>query len=110
MRIFKLLIIFIYLSSLKQLYAADVEISGTQATREDLQANSTLTISGTLDGNLNNIVRGYIAAGNEIDNATVVVESGGVIQGKSNSIMGRETSGLTVTNSCLLYTSPSPRD
>ena len=99
MRIFKLVIIFIYLSSLKQLYAADVEISGTQATREDLQASSTLTISGTLDGDLNNIVRGYIAAGNEIDNATVVVESGGVIQGKSNSIMGRETSGLTVTNS-----------
>ena len=99
MRIFKLVIIFIYLSSLKQLYAADVEISGTQATREDLQASSTLTISGTLDGDLNNIARGYIAAGNEIDNATVVVESGGVIQGKSNSIMGRETSGLTVTNS-----------
>ena len=99
MRIFKLVIIFIYLNSLKQLYAADVEISGTQATREDLQASSTLTISGTLDGDLNNIVRGYIAAGNEIDNATVVVESGGVIQGKSNAIMGRETSGLTVTNS-----------
>ena len=99
MRILKLLIIFIYLNSFKQLYAADVEISGTQATREDLQASSTLTISGTLDGDLNNIVRGYIAAGNEIDNATVVVESGGVIQGKSNAIMGRETSGLTVTNS-----------
>ena len=99
MRILKLVIIFIYLNSLKQLYAADVEISGTQATREDLQASSTLTISGTLDGDLNNIVRGYIAAGNEIDNATVVVESGGVIQGKSNAIMGRETSGLTVTNS-----------
>ena len=99
MRILKLVIIFIYLNLLKQLYAADVEISGTQATREDLQASSTLTISGTLDGDLNNIVRGYIAAGNEIDNATVVVESGGVIQGKSNAIMGRETSGLTVTNS-----------
>ncbi|MFL2852586.1 MAG: hypothetical protein ACJZ8J_01665 [Candidatus Pelagibacter sp.] len=99
MRILKLVIIFIYLNSLKQLYAADVEISGTQTTREDLQASSTLTISGTLDGDLNNIVRGYIAAGNEIDNATVVVESNGVIQGKSNAIMGRETSGLTVTNS-----------
>ena len=99
MRILKIVIIFIYLNSLKQLYAADVEISGTQTTREDLQASSTLTISGTLDGDLNNIVRGYIAAGNEIDNATVVVESGGVIQGKSNTIMGRETSGLTVTNS-----------
>ncbi len=99
MRILKIVIIFIYLNSLKQLYAADVEISGTQTTREDLQASSTLTISGTLDGDLNNIVRGYIAAGNEIDNATVVVESGGVIQGKSNAIMGRETSGLTVTNS-----------
>lgn len=99
MRILKLVIIFIYLNSLEQLYAADVEISGTQATREDLQASSTLTISGTLDGDLNNIVRGYIAAGNEIDNATVVVEPGGVIQGKSNAIMGRETSGLTVTNS-----------
>ena len=50
---------------------------------EDLQ-DSSLTISGTLDGNLNNIVRGYTAPigdGNEIDNATVVVESGGVIQG-----------------------------
>ncbi len=99
MRILILVIIFIYLNSPKQLNAADVEISGTQATREDLQASSTLTISGTLDGDLNNIVRGYIAAGNEIDNATVVVESGGVIQGKSNAIMGRETSGLTVTNS-----------
>ena len=99
MRILKIVIIFIYLNSLKQLYAADVEISGTQTTREDLQASSTLTISGTLDGDLNNIVRGYIAAENEIDNATVVVESGGVIQGKSNAIMGRETSGLTVTNS-----------
>jgi hypothetical protein len=89
---------------LRQVYAADVEISGTQATREDLQASSTLTIEsgGVLDGNLNNIVRGYIApggAGKEIDNATVVVESGGIIQGKSNTIMGRETSGLTVTNS-----------
>ena len=89
----------LYLIIAIRVNAADVEISGTQATREDLQDSSTLTISGTLDGDLNNIVRGYIAAGNEIDNATVVVESGGVIQGKSNAIMGRETSGLTVTNS-----------
>ena len=99
MKLFKSLLILIYLISLKHLYAADVEISGTQATREDLQASSTLTISGTLDGDLNNIVRGYIAAGNEIDNATVVVESGGTIQGKSNAIMGRETDSLTVINS-----------
>ena len=104
MKFQKTLIILIYLVSLRQVYAADVEISGTQATREDLQASSTLTIEsgGVLDGNLNNIVRGYIApggAGNEIDNATVVVESGGTIQGKSNTIMGRETSGLTVINS-----------
>ena len=55
MRILKIVIIFIYLNLLKQLYAADVEISGTQTTREDLQASSTLTISGTLDGDLNNI-------------------------------------------------------
>ena len=101
MKFLKTLIILIYLISLRQGYAVDVEISGTQATREDLQASSTLTIEsgGVLDGNLNNIVRGYIAAGNEIDNATVVVESGGVIQGKSNAIMGRELSGLTVINS-----------
>ena len=104
MKFLKTFIIFIYLISLRQVYAADVEISGTQATREDLQASSTLTIEsgGVLDGNLNNIVRGYITpggAGKEIDNATVVVESGGIIQGKSNTIMGRETSGLTVTNS-----------
>ena len=104
MKFLKTLIILIYLISLRQVYAADVEISGTQATREDLQASSTLTIEsgGVLDGNLNNIVRGYIAPGglgNEIDNATVVVEPGGTIQGKSNTIMGRETSGLTVTNS-----------
>ena len=101
MKFLKTFIIFIYLISLRQVYAADVEISGTQATREDLQASSTLTIEsgGVLDGNLNNIVRGYIAAGNEIDNATVVVESGGIIQGKSNTIMGRELSGLTVINS-----------
>ena len=58
MRILKLLIIFIYLNSKHMLL--------NQATREDL---TTLTISGTLDGDLNNIVRGYIA-GNEIDNAT----------------------------------------
>ena len=99
MKFFIKLTILIYLISLKHVYAADVEISGTQATREDLQASSTLTISGTLDGDLNNIVRGYIAAGNEIDSATVVVESGGTIQGKSNAIMGRETDSLTVINS-----------
>ena len=99
MKFLKKLTILIYLISLKHVYAADVEISGTQATREDLQASSTLTISGTLDGDLNNIVRGYIAAGNEIDSATVVVESGGTIQGKSNAIMGRETDSLTVINS-----------
>ena len=99
MKFLKTLTILIYLISLKHVYAADVEISGTQATREDLQASSTLTISGTLDGDLNNIVRGYIAAGNEIDSATVVVESGGTIQGKSNAIMGRETDSLTVINS-----------
>ena len=92
----------LYLIIAIRVNAADVEISGTQATREDLQDSSTLTISGTLDGNLNNIVRGYTAPGgdgNEIDNATVVVESGGIIQGLSNAIMGRETDSLTVTNS-----------
>ncbi|MDA7695102.1 hypothetical protein N8788_01905 [Candidatus Pelagibacter sp.] len=84
-------------------YAADDEVAGgvTQTTREDLQADSIFTIrsGGTLEADLNNIVRGYIAAGNEIDNATVVVESGGIIKGKSNAIMGRELSGLTVINS-----------
>ena len=89
----------LYLIIAIRVNAADVEISGTQATREDLQDSSTLTISGTLDGDLNNIVRGYIAAGNEIDNATVVVDSGGTIQGQSNAIMGRETDSLTVINS-----------
>ena len=99
MKFKKLLTVLIYFISIGQVYAADVTISGTQATREDLQDSSTLTISGTLDGDLNNIVRGYIAAGNEIDNATVVVESGGTIQGQSNAIMGRETDSLTVINS-----------
>ena len=99
MKFIKLLTALIYFVSIGQVYAADVEISGNQATREDLQDSSTLTISGTLDGDLNNIVRGYIAAGNEIDNATVVIESGGSIQGLSNAIMGRETDSLTVTNS-----------
>jgi hypothetical protein len=85
-------------------YAADDEVAGgvTQTTKEDLQADSTFTIrsGGTLEADLNNIVRGYIDdAGNEIDNATVVVESGGIIKGKSNAIMGRELSGLTVINS-----------
>ena len=85
-------------------YAADDEVAGgvTQTTREDLQADSTFTIrsGGTLEADLNNIVRGYIDdAGIEIDNATVVVESGGIIKGKSNAIMGRELSGLTVINS-----------
>ena len=84
-------------------YAADDEVAGgvTQTTREDLQADSTFTIrsGGTLEADLNNMVRGYIAAENEIDNATVVVESGGIIKGKSNAIMGRELSGLTVVNS-----------
>ena len=85
-------------------YAADDEVAGgvTQTTREDLQADSTFTIrsGGTLEADLNNIVRGYIDdAGNEIDNATVVVESGGIIKGKSNAIMGKELSGLTVINS-----------
>ncbi len=99
MKFKKLLIALTLLVSIGQVYAADVTISGTQATREDLQDSSTLTISGTLDGNLNNIVRGYIAAGNEIDNATVLIESSGSIQGLSNAIMGRETDSLTVTNS-----------
>ena len=84
-------------------YAADDEVAGgvTQTTREDLQADSTFTIrsGGTLEADLNYIVRGYDDAGNEIDNATVVVESGGIIKGKSNAIMGRELSGLTVINS-----------
>ena len=85
-------------------YAADDEVAGgvTQTTREDLQADSTFTIrsGGTLEADLNYIVRGYIDdEGNEIDNATVVVESGGIIKGKSNAIMGKELSGLTVINS-----------
>ena len=85
-------------------YAADDEVAGgvTQTTREDLQADSTFTIrsGGTLEADLNNIVRGYIDdEGKEIDNATVVVESGGIIKGKNNAIMGRELSGLTVINS-----------
>ena len=84
-------------------YAADDEVAGgvTQTTREDLQADSTFTIrsGGTLEADLNYIVRGNDDAGNEIDNATVVVESGGIIKGKSNAIMGRELSGLTVINS-----------
>ena len=84
-------------------YAADDEVAGgvTQTTREDLQADSTFTIrsGGTLEADLNNIVRGIDDEGNEIDNATVVVESGGIIKGKSNAIMGRELSGLTVINS-----------
>jgi hypothetical protein len=84
-------------------YAADDEVAGgvTQTTREDLQADSTFTIrsGGTLEADLNYIVRGIDDAGNEIDNATVVVESGGIIKGKSNAIMGKELSGLTVINS-----------
>ena len=84
-------------------YAADDEVAGgvTQTTREDLQADSTFTIrsGGTLEADLNNIVRGIDDAGNEIDNATVVVESGGIIKGKNNAIMGKELSGLTVINS-----------
>ena len=46
-------------------YSADDTITGTQTTREDLQADSTLTIQsgGSLvNTNLNNIARGYIAA------------------------------------------------
>ena len=92
-----------FISFVGQSYAADDEVAGgvTQTTREDLQADSTFTIrsGGALDNNLNNIARGYIAADNQIDNATVVVESGGTIQGKSDAIMGRETDGLTVINS-----------
>ena len=84
-------------------YAADDEVAGgvTQTTRENLQADSTFTIrsGGTLEADLNNIVRGIDDEGKEIDNATVVVESGGIIKGKSNAIMGRELSGLTVINS-----------
>ena len=98
-----LLLICSFISFIGQSYAADDEVAGgvTQTTREDLQADSTFTIrsGGTLEADLNNIVRGYIAAGNEIDNATVIVESGGVIKGKSNAIMGRELSGLIVVNS-----------
>ena len=98
-----LLLICSFISFAGQSFAADDEVAGgvTQTTREDLQADSTFTIrsGGTLEADLNNIVRGYIAAGNEIDNATVVVESGGIIKGKSNAIMGRELSGLTVINS-----------
>ena len=97
-----LLLIYSFISFIGQSYAADDEVAGgvTQTTREDLQADSTFTIrsGGTLEADLNNIVRGYTAE-NEIDNATVIVESGGVIKGKSNAIMGRELSGLTVVNS-----------
>ena len=97
-----LLLICSFISFAGQSYAADDEVAGgvTQTTREELQADSTFTIrsGGTLEADLNNIVRGYTAE-NEIDNATVVVESGGVIKGKSNAIMGRELSGLTVVNS-----------
>ena len=98
-----LLLICSFISFAGQSYAADDEVAGgvTQTTREDLQADSTFTIrsGGTLEADLNNIVRGYIPPANEIDNATVIVESGGVIKGKSNAIMGRELSGLTVVNS-----------
>ena len=52
MKFIKLLTALIYFVSIGQVYAADVEISGNQATREDLQDSSTLTISGTLDGDL----------------------------------------------------------
>ena len=66
-----------FISFVGQSYAADDEVAGgvTQTTREDLQADSTFTIrsGGALDNNLNNIARGYIAADNQIDNATVVV-------------------------------------
>ena len=61
MNILRYFIFLLYLIIAIRVNAADVEISGTQATREDLQDSSTLTISGTLDGNLNNIVRGYTA-------------------------------------------------
>ena len=98
-----LLLICSFISFAGQSFAADDEVAGgvTQTTREDLQADSTFTIrsGGTLEADLNNIVRGYIPPANEIDNATVIVESGGVIKGKSNAIMGRELSGLTVVNS-----------
>jgi hypothetical protein len=98
-----LLLICSFISFAGQSYDADDEVAGgvTQTTREDLQADSTFTIrsGGTLEADLNNIVRGYIPPTNEIDNATVIVESGGVIKGKSNAIMGRELSGLTVVNS-----------
>ena len=57
MKFIKLLTALIYFVSIGQVYAADVEISGNQATREDLQDCSTLTISGTLDGCLTNIDR-----------------------------------------------------
>ena len=65
-----------FLLFLNSAYSADDTITGTQTTREDLQANSTLTIQsgGSLvNTNLNNITRGYIAAGNEIDGATVII-------------------------------------
>ena len=91
-------------------YSADDTITGTQTTREDLQANSTLTIQsgGSLvNTNLNNITRGYIAAGNEIDGATVIIESNASIKGKSNAIMGRETNNLTITNSGTISASTS---
>ena len=98
-----LLLICSFISFAGQSYAADDEVAGgvTQTTWEDLQADSTFTIrsGGTLEADLNNIVRGYIPPTTEIDNATVIVESGGVIKGKSNAIMGRELSGLTVVNS-----------
>ena len=57
--------------------------------------------------NLNNIARGYIAAGNEIDGATVIIESNASIKGKSNAIMGRETNNLTITNSGTISASTS---
>ena len=91
-------------------YSADDTITGTQTTREDLQADSTLTIQsgGSLvNTNLNNITRGYIAAGNEIDGATVIIESNASIKGKSNAIMGRETNNLTITNSGTISASTS---
>ena len=91
-------------------YSADDTITGTQTTREDLQADSTLTIQsgGSLvNTNLNNIARGYIAAGNEIDGATIIIESNASIKGKSNAIMGRETNNLTITNSGTISASTS---
>ncbi len=99
-----------FLLFLNSAYSADVTITGTQTTREDLQADSTLTIQsgGSLvNTNLNNIARGYIAAGNEIDGATIVVESNASIEGKSNAIMGRETNNLTITNSGTITVSSS---